>query len=203
MNVVSRAALESYLVFHYIFIEAPTEEERRFRYSCWVLSDLMEKQKYPVKSPQGKKILEEDKAAISSLKSRLAGSPAFAHLSDKQKKGLLERGVWRFKGWTDIGISAGLSEVHEIITPLFLCHAGNLSVLQLRQADTDIQQKSLSAATMTLIMITMAYFIRDYGAIFSNCLKFVSDHEDVIKMWLDIGGSNLSEIEVDWSSLDV
>jgi hypothetical protein len=26
----------------------------------------MEKQKYPVKSPQGKKILEEDKAAISS-----------------------------------------------------------------------------------------------------------------------------------------
>jgi hypothetical protein len=41
----------------------------------------------------------------------------------------------------------------------------------LRQADTDIQQKSLSAATMTLIMITMAYFVSAHSISKCNGLR--------------------------------
>jgi len=204
INVLGRAALESYLVFYYIFTEPPTVDEKRFRYSAWLLSDLMEKQKYPARSPQGKLILEGDKVTISTIKSRIVDSPFFLQLTENQQKALLCRGVWRVKGWTDIGISAGLSEIHAKSFYKYLCsyaHAGSLSVLQIRQADTALHQRALYAASMTLVMIAIAYFIRDYSKLFTKCQEFVSGHEEAIRMWLDIGASDLCEVEVDWNDV--
>lgn len=205
MNVLGRAALESYLVFYYIFIESPTEEEKRFRYSSWLLSDLMQRQKYPARSPQGKKVLEGDKVTIKDIKFKITDSPFFKCLPEKQQESLLDRGVWRLKGWTDIGISAGLSEIHAKSFYKHLCsyaHAGSLSVLQIRQADTAFHQQALCAATMTLVMITIAYFVRDYSLLFPTCKEFVSGHKEVINMWIDIGASNLRDVDVDWNGVN-
>lgn len=205
INVLCRAALESYLIFYYIFVESQTEKEKRFRYSSWLLSDLMEKQKFPARSPQGRKILEETKFTINSIKSRITESPCLADLTVKQQKALLDKGAWRIKGWTEIGISAGLSEIHAKSFYKHLCsyaHAGSLSVLQIRQADTALQQKALYAATMTLVTITIAFFVRDYSMLFVRCREFTSIHQETINMWLEIGASNLTEVEVDWNDVN-
>jgi len=204
INVLARATLESYLVFNYIFIEPQTEEEKRFRYSAWLLSDLMEKQKFPTRSPQGKKILEDDDVTIKDMKSTITKNSFFLRLTEKQQKALLDRGAWRVKSWTEIGMSAGLSEIHAKSFYKHLCsyaHAGSLSVHQIRLSDTAPVQQKLYAATMTLVMITIAYFIRDYSKIFTRCQEYVSGHEEAIRMWLDIGASDLTEVEIDWNDV--
>jgi len=54
IDVLARAALETLLVFHYVF-EAPTsEEEKDFRYIAWSLAGLLERQNFPAQSPKGK-----------------------------------------------------------------------------------------------------------------------------------------------------
>lgn len=112
INVLGRAMLESFLVFYYIFVDPETTEEETFRYHSWLYKDLLERQKFPAKSPEGKKILESEKTAISALRGEIEGSNSYANLKSKQKQSLIEGREWRFKGWKKIALSAGLSEVH-------------------------------------------------------------------------------------------
>lgn len=52
INVLGRAALETFLVFHYVFTAPTSENEKDFRYVSWTLAGLLERQKFPVQSPQ-------------------------------------------------------------------------------------------------------------------------------------------------------
>ena len=49
-----------------------------------------------------------------------------------------------------------------------MLHAGNLSVLQVRQAITAKYQKNLCAATMGILMIAIAYMIKGYCKLFEK-----------------------------------
>ena len=144
INVVARAALESFLVFHYVFVEPTNEVEKDFRYLSWKLADLMERQKYDAMSPQGKIKQGHEKELITNIKNKISENQFYNQITPKQQKALCGRGVWRLKGWADIGISAGLSEDHAKSCYRFLCsyaHAGSMSVLQIRQAMTQQNNK--------------------------------------------------------------
>ena len=207
INVIARAALESFLIFHYIFVEPATKEEKDFRYLSWELADLMERQKYNALSPQGKIKQHKEKELITNIKSKISENPCFDQIKPKQQKALLKHGKWRLKGWTEIGISAGLSEDHAKSCYRFLCsyaHAGSMSVLQIRQAKTAVQQKALCGATMGLAMITMAYFVKSYCTLFEKSKLFLDQNEEFsnyIKMWVEIGSTALKDVDVDWEKL--
>lgn len=171
VNVLGRAALEAFLVFHHVFVMPSSEPEKDFRYFSWVLADLLVKQGFPVQSPGGKKILERERDQILSLKEKLKAKPQFQNLTSKQQKRLLNEGVWRLQSWTSIALSAGLNQAHADAFYRYLCsyaHAGSVSVVQLRQAQTAEGQRSLFAATMGLVMIVMAYMVKAYCAVFSR-----------------------------------
>lgn len=207
INVVARAALESFLVFHYVFVEPTTEEEKDFRHLSWKLADLMERQRYGAMSPQGKIKLAQEQELIAAIKNKISQNQFYNQITPKQQNALLDRGSWRLKGWTEIGISAGLSEDHAKSCYRFLCsyaHAGSMSVLQIRQAETAEQQKALCGASMGLAMITMAFFMKSYCHLFEKPQKFIDQNDDFknnIKMWLEIGSTELKSVDVDWGKL--
>ena len=207
INVLARAALESFLVFHYVFVDPSDEEEKEFRYLSWKLADMLMRQKYDYMSPQGKLKQSQEKVLVENFTNQISGNKFFEKLTPKQQKALLNRGEWRLKGWTDIGISAGLSEDHAKSCYRFLCsyaHAGSMSVLQTRQAMTAEQQKALCGATMALTMITMAFFVKSYCRLFEKCKTYLSKEEDInsfIKMWVEIGATPLKEVDVNWDKL--
>ena len=169
INIVSRAAFETFLIFHHIFIQPTSIGKRDFRYISWVLSGLIERQNFPILSQKGKKQIEHEKEIIDTCIDRLKTNKHFAALSPKQKRTIIEKGNWRFLSWADLAVKAGLDATHGTSFYKYLCgyaHSSNLSVLQIREARSKHIQKELSASAMTLIMISMANMIKAYCDLF-------------------------------------
>lgn len=129
-------------------------------------------------------------------------------LTPKQQKRLLNDGVWRFSGWTEIALSAGLNQTHANAFYRHLCsyaHAGNLSVLQLHQAQTAETQRFLCAATIGVVMITMAYMVKAYCAVFPRSQAALQKDQSgalLVDQWVQIGATSLDEVSIDWEAID-
>jgi hypothetical protein len=193
INVLGRAALETFLVFHYVFVNPESAEEKDFRYLSWFLAGLLDRQRYPVQSPEGRALLAFEASLISPLKQKLAENPCFFKLSNKRKRKVVEKGEWRLASWRDIALSAGLSSVHADGFYNYLCgyaHAGNISVLQLRGARDLKAQRELSDATIGMIMIAMANMINSYCELFRlSQMALIGDTEarNLIYVWISVG----------------
>lgn len=209
INVLCRAALETLYIFHYVFTSPSSEEEEDFRYFSWLYSGLLEKQDFSIRSPWGEKQLEREKGIIQSLREKIENSPCFKQLSPKQQKQLLEKGKWRLESWTKIGLSIGLNDSHANEFYSYLCgyaHSGNISVLQVREADTAKSQQTLCAATMGVLTIAMAYMIKVYCKLFEKSASVLNQNDEmasVVNFWVEIGATSLEGIEIDWEKAGV
>lgn len=208
INVIGRAILESFLVFHYIFIDSENIDQQTFRYQCWQYYDLMEQQSFPVQSPQGMQKMASIRNMIDELKTKIESNLNYNSLTQKQKNKLIAGKNWRFKGWKEIALSAGLSNVHADSFYAYLCsyaHAGSLSVLQQRQAFSANDQQSLVGATMGMAMISLAYMAKDYCLYFpksNNVLNANEEYMALIQVWFNIGASNLDNTEINWEEIN-
>jgi hypothetical protein len=170
------------------------------------LAGLLERQKYPVQSLKGKELISAEKKLIPPLQEKLAKNPEFFRLPRKQQKKLIKKGEWRIHSWKDIGLSAGLDETHAKAFYHYLCgfaHAGNISVLQIRQARTADSQKALCAATITLIMIAVASMIKSYCKIFPKSQSVLTNDTGaatLLDIWITVGSMSPEGIDVDWQS---
>src|SRR5437867_3183253 len=66
-NVLVRAALETFLVFHHVYCAPQTPVDRDGRYMSWLIAGLLERQKFPATSVEAKKIQENDRSRIEAL----------------------------------------------------------------------------------------------------------------------------------------
>lgn len=201
INVLGRAALETFLVFHYVFVDPTSEQEKDFRYLSWLLAGLLEMQEYTVQSSKGKELLSAEAKLIAPLQEKLADNPYFLKLSHNQRKNLMQKGEWRLDSWKDIGLSAGLDETHAKKFYYYLCgyaHAGNISVLQLRQARTPESQRDLCAATISVIMIAIANMVKSYCKVFPKShLVLTQDTEAsrLVDIWITVGSTPMEDID--------
>jgi hypothetical protein len=199
VNVVCRAALETFLVFHYLFAEPTTDDDQNCRYMAWVLARYLERQQFPVWSAEGKAVLEREAQLIAPLTDKLKGNAVFAALSARHQKMLL-KGEWRLQYWTEIGRSAGLHDIHAKAFYAYLCgyaHAGNLSILQIRQANTAALQRSLCASSMTLVSIAMANMVKAYCAFFPKSMERLNQEPasvSLVEVWIGVGRSAPEDI---------
>lgn len=194
INVIGRAAMETFLTFHYIFIAPSSDEDKDFRYLSWQLAGLLERQSYSIRSLEGKKKLKKEMEYIKSLLSKINDNAIFKQLSIGEQKEI-RKGKWRRLNWREIAVSAGLSERHAKEFYSYLCeyaHSGNLSILQFRQAENAESQKDLFAATMSLVMITMANIIKSYCILFPKSQYVVDrnpEYVHLIDIWTYVGSN--------------
>lgn len=202
INVLGRAALESFLVFHYVFVEPRSDDEKDFRYYLWLLASYIDREKFPSRSGEGKKQLNDEKKIIDALKEKINNNSIFKQLDKEKKVKLLrkiEKGEWRLQSWSNIGLSAGLSEILAKQYYGHLCayaHSGCQSAQQVGNAETAETQKVLCFATMKLIMIAMANMIKAYCQMFEKSKDVIQKDEDaktLIDQWVHIGTSLQNE----------
>ena len=208
INVLGRAAIESFLVFQYVFVNNKNNEQEDFHYLSWVLGGLIERQNLPTSSPQGKKVLEDERKIISTIEPRLKTNKYFLELTDKQQNNLLTKGNWRLKSWSAIGLESGLSDTYAKAFYGYLsgyAHANNLSILQLREAKTAKIQKDLSTATIDYLLIALSKFIKSYAKVFPKAEPIYNSLIDkrIIEIWDTVGSKSLSEVEVDWTDFKI
>jgi len=191
-QVVCRAALESFLVFEYVFTLPTSKDERDFRYWSWVYAGLLERQAFPVTLPESKQKLAAERALIDAFRSKIEASPCFQALKKGEQKKIL-KGTWRLHSWTSIARSAGLSEMNAKHVYSYLCsyaHASSLSVMQVRQARTADEQQRLMAPMLEVLMSAMAFMVKAYTALLPNTERALTPAQKcVVKKWYGIGSS--------------
>jgi hypothetical protein len=155
---------------------------------------MIEKQNYHrALSSKGKRQLLAEKESISLLQEQISKNPCINMLSTKQQRRITKKGEWRLSSWKEIGLSAGLDEIHAQVFYSYLCgysHAGNQSVLQLRNAQTAETQKTLCAATINLMAIAAANMIKSYCRVFPNCQSILDNEKDLaafVDFWVSLG----------------
>lgn len=203
INVLGRAALETFLVFHHVFVDPATDDERDFRYMSWLLAGLLERQTFPVHSPKGKEMLSKEAQLIAPVKVKLEKNQCLNALTPGQRKDLLEKGKWKLSSWKEMALSSGLSRTHAETFYSYLCgyaHAGNLSVRQIRNAQTLQSQQALCAATIGELLISTANMIRAYCKVFpksKSSLEQDQDGTELVNMWIEIGATPANKVEFD------
>jgi len=196
VNVIVRAAVESVLIFHYVFVAGSSEDELNFRHDAWVLADLQNRQDFIVSSEEGKLKLAQEKELISKLDAKLRANSCLKALPAKQQKAVLQGQQWRLAGWAKIGLDMGLDKSHAERFYSYLCshaHSGYLSVLQVRQARTAADQRMLVEGSTGVLTIALAHMIRLYAGMFPRCaaaLKAIPNAERIVQMWVAIGAGS-------------
>lgn len=170
VKVVARAALETYLVFFYLY-GSPDLSLCEFRHKAWCLGGFADRQKFSVFMPQHHQILARELEEMQELRSQIEKSPHMAGYSEKQRSRLLE-GEWRTgSGWGDLGKSAGFHEKYFKNIYGYLCgysHASYLSALQVGQATSIEDQKMLTSFVLGIGVVLMAHFSFSYTAAFED-----------------------------------
>lgn len=176
VKVIARAALETYLVFFYIY-GGGINSTAEYRHRTWKLAGLLDRQKSHVSIQEHKAILEQEKVQIENLKSVVSQSEDFTQLSEKQKKRILE-GKWRGgKAWSDLGKNAGFHEKFFKNIYGYLCgysHSSYISALQVGQAKTIEDQQMLAKSIMEIGVVVMAHFAHSYSSLFESATKVFS-----------------------------
>ena len=196
INVVARASVESFLVFHYVFSASISEEEADFRFYSWQLGGLKERGKYLPKveilKQQAATTITNDKKCIQKYEQILQRNNVFLNLSKKKQNDILN-GKWRTESWREIALDAGLSEMHAEHFYRLLCgyaHSSSLSTLQLSQADTPDKKAILFGATMGVLKIAMSNLIFEYCKLFPKSKEEIDKHEQakmIAENWIEIG----------------
>jgi len=167
VDVLARAAFETFLVFHYIYIAPKTHEEKEFRYLAWT-AELVKRQYLPVSTQEHQQKLAKERKDLDDLHKRLRSNASFQKLTTKQQKDVLE-GRWRLLSWQKIAEDAGLAKV--LAANMYghlsgYAHSGFISVLQIKQAFQKREQALLVESSMQVVLIAAANFIRGYCDLF-------------------------------------
>ncbi|MCH9050782.1 MAG: hypothetical protein IIA72_06835 [Proteobacteria bacterium] len=176
VKVVARAALETYLVFFYLYGNSD-RSLCEFRHKTWHLGGLADRQQFYSSTSQAREVLTREKKKLEELKSEIETSPQIRSYKNKQRKKLLE-GEWRIgSGWADLGSNAGFHEKYFKNIYGYLCgysHSSYLSALQIGQAQSIKDQKMLTQPILEIGVVLMAHFAFSYSNVFSTANAVLS-----------------------------
>ena len=192
VDVLTRAAFEAFLVFHYVFFMPKTEEEQDYKYLVYRLGGIMERQNLPANSDEFKQKLIEDRQAIADIRKKLESNTIFQSLSEKQKQTIL-KGRWRSLSWSDIAKEAKLDVLLASHAYRQLCgyaHSSSLSVLQIKQAFKKGEENALTEASIIIINIMTANIVYEYCELLPQAKDILSNDQkglDLVTRWVRVG----------------
>lgn len=201
IDVLTRAALDAFLTFHYVFFAPAATEEKDYRYWSYKAAGLAERQNLPVTTSEHKQKIAEEKKKLDEVQDKLELNKVFQSLEDNQKRQIFKgKGEWKWKphgrgrvSWREIAIDAGFSEMlasHMYRHLSGYVHSSSLSVLQINQAYENKEENRLIEASIGTINIVAANLIREYCGLFpwaQDVLSKDPEGNDIVEVWIQIG----------------
>lgn len=209
IDVITRAAMEAFLVFHYVFHSPSTPDEKDYRYWTYKAVGLAERQNLPEAVFEYAEQKTEEKRRLEEICTKLESNAIYQSLTPKQKARFLEGkelNLWRWQpdakmrlSWKDIAIGARLSEMlasHMYRHLSGHAHSGSLSVLQTQQAIVRNEVEYLISPSINTLNVLAANMIHEYTELFPEAKPVLteSDASTFIDTWIRIGqqlGENL------------
>ncbi|TAE18793.1 MAG: hypothetical protein EAZ95_03475 [Bacteroidetes bacterium] len=138
-NTIFRAQFETALMYHHIYINPQTDDEKELRYYAWIYTALLQRQKLNPRTEEGKQQKERDAEEMEKMRQIMQNLEAYKNLSPKNQNNLFETGsVKFFKKWNVIMEESGFEEGN-IFNSLYYylsvyAHSEGLSAIQLHDA---------------------------------------------------------------------
>lgn len=185
-SVLARAALETYIVFHFLYAGADCRKST-FRHSVWKLIGLMDRSRLRTVSDEGVAVQTREKIEIEDLRNTIQTDPLFSEFTPGQQKTLLE---WDWKAGSrlaSLALDAELSEtyfrnVYNYLTSY--AHSGYISVLQIGQARAEGAAGSLMNANLGIGCKVLASFIPLFWSVFpSTRIGMAPITKSVLEKW--------------------
>lgn len=162
--VLIRAAIECYLTFNYLFAN-DDDKVSIYRHRTWALGGLIDRSTMFSNHELTDAVIAREGRQIVELKELIKADPLHA-LQNRDRRRDVLKGKWRpAGGWNTLGADADINAVYfnDIYNHLSgHAHASFISALQIRDALTFEQQKSLAAATRANSCLTIAHFAFSY-----------------------------------------
>lgn len=164
-KAVLRSQMETFLMYHYIYINPSSDDTKELRYHSWVYTGLLHRQQFPSKTEFAKAQRVRDEKEIARIKEIIINLPAYKSLSEKQQAALIKDGSAKlFNHWSTIMTETGFIKNNSFslfYTMLSMyAHSEGLSAIQLNAAVGDpyfrIQQSMTDchhATQLTCLMI--------------------------------------------------
>lgn len=202
IDILARAAMEAFLVFHHIYYSPSTGDEGEFRYWTYKVIGLANRQGILKGTFKHQKQKDEEKKRIEDIIGSLEANPIFKNLTQKQKEGIAtdqQRDLWRWNSntkqilaWSAIAIDAELSKMmaQHIYSHLSgHAHSGSLSVLQTQQAVVRKEEEKLITPSLDVMKILTANMINEYTAVFKDAHDKLSTTGAVkfVETWVEVG----------------
>lgn len=191
--VLSRAAIESYLTFNYIYILPKSKEEKEFRFICWDLAGYVEREKYDASDEESKKTKSQEQELKKKCIFDLENNVFYQELPDKVKQ-LILKGKWRGnKGWADLATDAMIfSDIFKMFYSLVssYSHSGRLSVMQIEQIK---KEKEFSQVFQLINLIILSRLLVDYSSLFPACEESFKSNKtayNLAQIWYRVGNEN-------------
>jgi len=185
--VVARPLLESVWAFYHIFVDPKTEDERAFRYCCWMLAGFVQREQFPAMTTSGREQLVRDKQATSHYREELKRTEVFGGLTRKDKKRALDGKLWRPQPFQ--------ATAEEFLGPKFgpaiyawlssYQHGDALSAIQIREADTYERQRQAAETGLVLVAISLSQMVEAYLRLWPQ-LKLVTNRYPNIQSLVDM-----------------
>jgi hypothetical protein len=202
IDVLTRATMEAFLVFHYVFYAPTTAEEKDYRYWAYKAAGIAERQNLPEGISEHEQQKAEEKKVLDELHDKLRSNAVFQSLTPKQKTRFSEgkeRDLWRWNpdvkkvlSLPEIAIDAGFSEMlasHVYRHLSGYAHSGSLSVLQTAQALINKETDRLIKPSINTMKIVMANMIQEYSGLFSKAQDVLdkSGASQFVNTWVEVG----------------
>ncbi len=188
--VLTRSLLETTWAFHHVFVEPETEDERSFRYYCWMLAGFVQRRTFPATTESARQQLNRDAAEISRWRNELARTEAFARLNAHDKAKALEGRLWRppsFKATAKkfLGSKYGPS-IYSYLSSYQ--HADALAAVQIRAHGSYEKQRSAAVTALALVAISLSNLIKAYVTLWPG-LKLVANRYPDIQELVELYSS--------------
>lgn len=170
-SIITRAALEGYLLFYTVFVNPKTDGEKLFLIKIWDLGDLLTRSRGPIYSEDSKIKKKEIEQRILKKRIEIERSSFFNQLSKIERKRAL-KGEWRLgKSWREIAIDAGFSEVFFTAVYGTLssdAHSGKSSVIKTQENITKEGQLERFNLLLKHGLIILSRIIDEYPKLFQD-----------------------------------
>jgi len=160
-RVLARTVLETFVVFHEVFIVPQSEDDREFEYCRWRLRGFRQHQNYTPVSREGNAQLDFALQERDALRQRLKLTRRFLELDEGGRKGTLKSGgKFKIEGALErAGFSTGTFYRIYGLDSTFV-HAEGSVVKHLRAAKTLEEQRKCFGLTFNLLQTVISRLIK-------------------------------------------
>lgn len=194
---LSRAQLENYLIFYYLYIKPRSKEEAILYYHVYQLSGLQIRQGFGIKNRTLVEKFKREASQAAELKSAIQSNAHYRSLNKQEQHIILKKFSAKLNGWEKLIEESKLnSRMFKILYKLYsnYSHSEMISCIQLKGFFKDPQEmEGTLHATARQTSMLIAMLISDLRGKFSVCEimfnSFSSVERDKVEVYCNLAKS--------------